>query len=433
MARRAKTATIYEIATRVRANGTTSYIVRWRVPGKPGTTQRTFTESDEAESLHGTLSEAAVDRERFDRITGMPMSMVVQDGISIANWCREFLKDEAQGYTPLARRNWCDDLVPLIVRSAPDNAPAPTDRMRMDIRNWLIAGDELPRESSRWLERWSPRLRDLERIHLSRIIRRCEVKLDGTKLAANSRSNRIGHVRQVLNEAVNRGVASTFDWPPERRGAQKKSVRIVDKRDLPVVSPAELLAVISASRNRDSRSFKYQVMTAVGGWAGLRPSEVFGLLDTDLDLPESGWGLIAVRLPRVPTAVRWVMEGDMEYDVPKSVNSKRSVPIPPCLVEILRAYVGKMTNKDGYLFPNGQGFEHWPESLALAAGKAGTIHLTPYVLRRTYASHLSASGVPHVEIAERMGHTVAILEAHYLRPVKGNADASNAQIEAFLS
>ena len=434
MARRPKTVTVYDVSKRNdRVGGAARFVVRWRVVGRPGTVQRSFTDPGEANEFHGQLCDAADDRERFDRVTGLPMSMVEGDSVTIAQWCKQYCEREAPSCAPISRRNLGEDLAALIARSAPERAPDLSPAQGVELQVWL-AGGELEPALATWVERWSPPLRDLERRDLARILQRVALRQDlKTPLSTNSRINRTGHVRQVLNDAVDRGLVAALDWPPVKRGAKKKSERVKSTTKVAgntVVSPAQLAVVIAATRNRDRRSAKYQVMTATGGLAGLRPSEVFGLETTDLWLPPEGWGALVVDETRVPQYLRWALDGDLEYDLPKSPNSERTVPIPPQLVSILRDYI-ETGCVVGRLFPDGFGRRHWSDSLALASKKAGVGRLTPYALRRTYASHLSAAGVAPATIAYRMGITLRILFTHYIKPVAGNDESSNTLIASF--
>jgi integrase len=359
--------------------------------------------------------------------------MVKGDGVTIAQWCKEFCAREIASYAPLSRRNLGEDLAPLIARSAPECAPELTSGQVLKIQDWL-AGSEIPLAITSWMERWSPPLRDLERRQLARILERVSLRQDlKTPLSINARNNRTSHARQVLNDAVDRGRVAALDWPPAKRGAKKKTDRVkTDKKviGITVVSVRELEAVIEASANRDRRSAKYQFMTATGGWAGLRPSEVFGAETTDFWLPTHGWGSLSVNETRVPQSLRWELDGDLEFDVTKSINSDRTIPIPPKLVKLVAAYF-EAESLVGRVLPDGFGRRHWTDSLALAAKKAGVDHLALYDLRRTFASHLSAAGVDPATIAQRMGITLKVLFTHYIKPVAGNDDAANILINSF--
>ncbi len=434
MGRRAKTATVYEIKERHDlTGGNVRHVVRWKVDGRPGTSpMRTFSGLNDAQTFYDELCEAAVDRELFDMVTGLPASMVPEDQTTIAAWCKMFCERDFKAYGQKSRANLVDDLVPLIVRSAPDRAPALSQDQCLEVARWL-AGEALSREVASWFEKWSPRLTDLRRADLVRILERvCLRQSLETKLGPSTASNRRSHVRQVMNDAVNRGLIAPLDWAPALRGAKKKSERTDSRIVLEAISPATLMELVARSHNRNCRSRKYQVKTAIAGWAGLRPSEVYGLEVPDLTLPPEGWGAIMVDETRVPADKRYEMDGDLEFDIPKSPNSKRNVPIPPVLVKLILSYVVE-EGITGRIFPDGFGARHWPDSLALAAKKVGIERLSPYSLRRAYASHLSEVGFSAADIAKRMGNTPKTVVEHYLLPVSGRAAATNAALEAFYS
>ena len=124
---------------------------------------------------------------------------------------------------------------------------------------------------------------------------------------------------------------STHGVPPRSRGrSRRKAVRSkgqVDIRLLP--DPATMERVIAAIASHQPGSKTYQVMTAVAYYAGLRPSEVVMLRPRCLYLPPTGWGRIDV------------VEAAVSFDEPgEPKTGRRSVPIPPRLVEILQNGVG---------------------------------------------------------------------------------------------
>ncbi len=433
MARRPKPAVVYDIKERIDPNGSVRHIVRWRVAGRPGTPpSRSFMDLGQAEAFCADLIDANNEYERFDLVTGLPVSMIEDDDLTIAEWCKAFMARDAGSYVPKSRQNLSEDLVPLIARSAPDRAPTLTPRQLAELDRWLAGRAELSPELGRWLKRWSPRLRDLQRTDLVRILERVSLRQDlVAPLAPSTQSNRRTHVRQVLNDAVTNGKVKALDWPPAKRGGKKKSERPKPKARKVVVSSADLSGVIEASSNRDRRSRPYRVMTASSGLGGFRPSEVFGFEVSDLCLPADGWGAVTISESRVGRSLRWAMDGDLEYDEPKSMNSTRTVPIPPQLVAILREHLAETGITEGRLFPGGVGFKHWPDSLALACRKAGVKRMSPYDLRRAYASHLHLNGFADTKISARMGNTVEILRKHYLFDVDDTDDEANEKLEEF--
>ena len=299
---------------------------------------------------------------------------------------------------------------------------------------WIAVDDE----TTAWLERWSPKLHDLDRSTLYRIVGQLKLRADlRSPLAESTASKRITNVKTVLNEAVNEGVISQLDWPPRKTGAKRRSERprksvATTMRKKSVETPATLCAIIEASTNPKWISNRYRGMTAVAGLAGLRPSEVFYLDFGDLQLPDDdGVGQILVRDSDVRTEERWMIDEDAhEEGLVKTVESARVVPIPPRLVEELRRWIAIRGITSGPLFNTTESAKSWPDSLRLACSKAGVVPHSPYDLRRMYASHMVEAGYSYADVAARMGNTIEILIKHYVLPVKSESGVSDAKLIA---
>ena len=85
---------------------------------------------------------------------------------------------------------------------------------------------------------------------------------------------------------------------------------------------------LAAIPSHQPSSRTYQVMIAVMYYGGLRPSETIMLRPRALQLPDDGWGGIDV------------VEADISFDQsgePKT--GRRTVPIPPVLVTMLRKWI----------------------------------------------------------------------------------------------
>lgn len=405
------------------------YIARWFVNGvefNKGFVHKTVADR------HVTDMEVAVRKgERFSSSSGLPVSWNAEKTPSIADWCFRYLEQDRRAYSAKSRSNLGDDLAPLILRSVPSRTPQLPEEQVRSILDWLGGARDLSAPARAWLDRWSPSIGDLGRVELSRILDLVKLRVDGvTPLATSSLRNRIGHIKQVMNSAVDQGVIEPLDWPPAPRGAKKKSQWKTTHRARLVVTPNELKRVIEHSANKHPRSFRYRAMSSVMAFAGLRPGEVLGLRVGDLDLPEEGWGTIWVDEARVDLPARWSVEGDALFDKPKTENSIRDVPIPPVLVMELQSWLRRSEIEVGRVFGRiGEG--NWSENLAAACKKAGVRHMSRYDLRRAYSSHCIVAGVDHAEVARRMGHTVAILEKHYTLPVSGGRENGNHVLDAF--
>jgi integrase len=148
-----------------------------------------------------------------------------------------------------------------------------------------------------------------------------------------------------------------------------------------------------------------------------------------LFLPQSGWG--SIRVTRAWSGVngdRWNSKLE-EIAGPKTRRSKRTVPIPQLLVQILVEWMMRAEIDTGPLFLTGSGSRptqsNWCRALARACLAVEWPNaLTPYGLRRTNASHLAQS-IPIAEAAARLGHSVEILTKHYVKRVAGQMELSN--------
>lgn len=153
------------------------------------------------------------------------------------------------------------------------------------------------------------------------------------------------------------------------------------------IFPAFSAAYVPKRRFLDAEEFdgllahlaeKRRLFVVMTVYLGLRLSEALSLDWADVDL-ERGWVLIAGT---------------------KTQKSRRLVPLPPALKEILSAEKSK---KGRVLSPWG----NVRRDLAVACEKAGIDPVTPNDLRRTFASWLKQAGVDSFTVGKLMGHTTS--------------------------
>jgi len=154
---------------------------------------------------------------------------------------------------------------------------------------------------------------------------------------------------------------------------------------------------------------------------GLRQGEVLGLHWSDVDL--------ALGLLRVHDALHNVPgTGGPALGTVKSKASKRTVPLPVPVMDILAAWKAKATSAT-WVFPNNRGkpldkrkdARDWSAALA----KAGVGHVPLHGARSSAASVLAAMGVPDRVIADILGHeNVATTRKHYIRAEGGHLVAA---------
>ena len=412
--------------------------VRWRVEG--AASEKTFAHKTVADRFRADIERAFRDGEEFDRVSLLPRSMARGATPRVAEWVHDYAMVHLPKLAPKSRAAFGDDLVALVEHAVLEGAPVWGSAERRAVREWLAGAAELADEQKGWVERYSLRLEVLDRAALSRLCQRLEVRQDGvTPLAGTTVSKRLGNAKQVLCAALDEGVIAHLDWPARRRGAERKSE--IGRAPQPVglvPSVEDLFRVVAACTTHKAKaSARYRTMTAVAGCAGLRPGEVFALRVEDLVLPRDGhsFGVIRVREADGRASEVWMRPEDSDFTLPKTRGSVRDVPIPPILVRELRNYLTLIGITSGRIFVTkaSTSSKHWPDSLRAACSRAGVAALAPYDLRRMYASHLAAAGVPLAEIARRMGNSVKTLLDHYILPVAGQADEDEVRVRSYYA
>ena len=414
-----------------REGRTKTWRVRWRVDGHER--EEGFRHKTVADRFRSDLDRAQRDGEQFDRVSLLPRSLAKDATPRLDEWVHHYALQHFPKLAPKSRSALGDDLVVLLERCVED-APSWSGAQRANVRAWLAGKSGLAPDLAAYLETNAPRLETLDRSSLVRLRERLERRADGHGTLAASTFNKCwGNVRQVLNAAADADVIRPLNWPPPRRGAARKSERVrVQPLTKEAPSVETLRQVVRACSNHKRRaSARYRAMTAVAGFAGLRPGEVLGLRDEDLVLPRGGgWGTLRVRQAHARSELVWMREDDDDFDLPKTIGSVRDVPIPPELVRELRDYLelAEVTRGEIFVTATSTSAKYWPEALRAACVKAEVRELAPYDLRRMYASHLAAAGIPLAEIARRMGNSVKTLQDHYVLPVAGQADDQNERL-----
>jgi site-specific recombinase XerD len=160
---------------------------------------------------------------------------------------------------------------------------------------------------------------------------------------------------------------------------------------LPVIlSPAEVRRLLAAAAYP-----RHRLMLRLAYGCGLRLGEVLRLRVADLD---GGRGML------------WVRGGKGGKD--------RGVPLPPCLLEELRAY-WRVHRPPDYLFANRQGRPLHGASLQRALGQALaasglTKPATVHTLRHCYATHLLEAGTDLPTLQRLLGHNSVQTTMRYL-------------------
>jgi integrase len=277
----------------------------------------------------------------------------------------------------------------------------------------------------RWLDRWVLRLGDLDRTLLADVDRRLGIGDRGQPHAASVAGRYRKLSKACIRRAVELGRLDVDPWPPAPRGRnRRKALRkrsAVDVKRLP--DPQGMASIIQAIRTHQPGSRKYQVMTSISYYAGLRPSEVIMLRPRALDLPAEGWGVIDVR------------EADIGFDEPgEPKTGQRSVLIPPALVEMLRSWIEEHElASDALLFRTRTGRRpaatNWNRSLQRACARMGFPSMRVYDARHACATAWLGAGLPLGEVARWLGHSVETLVTVYVGALEGDDDQAKRKLE----
>lgn len=162
-----------------------------------------------------------------------------------------------------------------------------------------------------------------------------------------------------------------------------------------------------------SDSHEQAVLWRLAVLTGMRRGEILGLRWDDLDMAR---GQLAVKQTRVRGA-----NGEFTFGQPKTQKSRRSIAIPPSLVEALRKHqlkqheerlalgLGDAYNVAGLVFIDAMGKPLHPNTLAYQYQKlqraAGVPVIRFHDLRHTSATLMLANGEHPKIVQERLGHS----------------------------
>jgi integrase len=399
--------------------------VRWKVDGQ--VFQRGYRTRSEADHFRSTLLLAQRQGEFFDPATGEPKSWAAPGDIPCHVWVRRWVEEQWVDWQPRTRDSAVEALsrfVPLLVRPGAPNAG--------DLRLYLVKAlrpdfGERDRGFELWMDRWCCNLAELTRAQLADADQALGLGLSGQPLAPTTTKRYRDTSKACIQRAVELEVLDRNPWPPAARGARNRKARrrqaAVDVRRLP--DPVTMQRALDAIISHQPSSRMYHVMTSTLYYAGLRPSEVVMLRPRALELPDEGWGCISV------------VEADIAHDVPgEPKTGSRQVPIPPVLVQRLKAWIeASGLEVDSLLFRTRLGnrptSSNWLRAWHRGLCAVGEQPLRLYDCRHAAATSWLAAGVPLWEVARRLGHSVEVLVSTYVAALSGDEAASNARIDKY--
>jgi len=440
-------------AIRKRSDSRNPYQLRWKVGTRPHS--ESFLTLGLAESRRAQLITAAREGEPFDVESGLPKSLVVQDrDISWYQHARNYIEmkwDDSPGST---RRTLAEAMATVTPTFVMDTKGMPDARaVRTALYGWAFNKnrwkEEPPADVAKvlaWFERKSlptSALSDLVLVRAS--LRAISKRLDGKTASAGMISRKRAIFYNSLEFAVESELLPDNPLTRIKWKAPEQVVEEVDPECVP--NPGQAAKLLAAVREQSARGRRLTAFFGCIYYAAARPAEVIGLRLKDCELPRRGWGSIRLQETRPRSGTAWTDSGeahDRRGLKHRSRKAVRRVPIPPELVALLRWHVTAYgTAPDGRVFQTMRGGlvqdtgygEVWAEARARALTHAefeSKLAKRPYDLRHAAVSTWLSSGVEPQLVAERAGHSVAVLFRVYAKFLKDGDDAANAKISARL-
>ncbi|MGW3175343.1 tyrosine-type recombinase/integrase [Streptomyces sp. NPDC001153] len=309
--------------------------------------------------------------------------------------------------------------------------------------------EETPADVARvleWFKRKSLPTSALSDLLLARAaLNAVSLKLDGTTAAAGTISRKRAIFYNSLEYAVEAELLADNPLIRIKWKAPEQVVEEIDPECVP--NPEQAAKLLAAVRDQSPRGRRLVAFFGCIYYAAARSAEVIGLRRRDCDLPRRGWGLLRLRETRPRSGAAWTDSGeahDKRGLKHRPRRAVRHVPIPPELVALLRWHLTAYgTAPDGRVFQTMRGGlvqdtgygEVWAEarSRALTRGEfESVLAKRPYDLRHAAVSTWLSSGVEPQLVAERAGHSVAVLFRVYANFLKDGDEAANAKISARL-
>jgi integrase len=199
-------------------------------------------------------------------------------------------------------------------------------------------------------------------------------------------------LRMLLGHAVREGRIDANPCQIARAGQVKSTVRVP-------ATPAEIDALAAAMPER------YNAAVHLAAWSGLRAGELFGLARRHVDLDA---GTV-----RVERAVTYMPGHPPVLGLTKTESSKRTVHLPPHVVEILSAHLDRYTDSEPealvFTDPGGRIVPREARKVPFWRARAsiGRPDLRWHDLRHTGATLAAQAGATMAELQHRLGHSTA--------------------------
>jgi integrase len=446
------------------------YELRWRVGARPHS--KSFKLKPQADGRRSELMTALREREQFDEETGLPARELA--ALNSPTWYEHAIAYALMKWPRSAakhRASIAESLAVVVPALATTSRGAPDPKvLRGALYQWAFravpgptgvlvsrhAAEEPPadiRAALAWMSEHSMKVRSLDNPALLRpALDALARRMDGRPAAENTARRKRMVLSNFLRYTVDeKGLLAAnpltrVDWTPPETDDE------IDFRYVP--GPARARALIEAVRANGSRGAHLAAFFGCLYYAAMRPGEIASLKRSDCKLPPETedaadeWGELLLEESRPEVGGGWTDDG-ASYEARglkrRARGATRHVPIPPALVRMLRGHLTTYgTAPDGRLFRAAQGGRVRSTEYCDLWSSARTAVLTaeeaksplaevPYSLRHAGVSLWIKSGVDPAEVAERAGHSIAVLYRFYAKILKGDQARSNKLIAEGLA
>ncbi|OIQ85808.1 tyrosine recombinase XerC [mine drainage metagenome] len=427
---------VWDLRKVARSGRPVRYEVRWTVNKREWS--KTYPHKAQADSFRSSLVASARAGTAFDSETGLPAGSAQAGGSSCFKVAKEMMEQKWADAAATARRTEVDNLAHLLVILIPPHRKAP-DGLRLVLR--ALLGRETVELSAkdqdlvRWLERASLPIASVDDVTIRRVLKATAVDAEKRPYSNSVRQQRRVYLSGLFTYAVEQKLISVNPV------AKVKAKHIKNDTGVTAVSPRQIGDLDTARgilENIDD--LLYRDFTTCVLLAGSRPCEVAALRIQDCTLPADGWGKLLLAKSAASAGKDWTDSGEVRDDrglKQRKVTDRRSVPIPPELVKILKIRISDRTDGPVFIGKRGTVVSDSAISRAWTAARMNN-GIPPDVLPRVYdLRHLTASiwlnaGLPANVVAERLGHSTEVCLRVYAHVIESESARWNDVIERAL-
>jgi hypothetical protein len=423
--------------------------VRWLVAGAEHC--QSFAVKPLADGFLAELREAARAGRPFHTADGLPVTATPAGSAGPVSWyqhARAYAELKWDGLAPTSRRSAAEALTTVtIALTGSGGAPDPAV-LRRALFAWAFNPGTRnltpPRDIASaldWIAAASVQVPALEDPAVTRqALAACARTITGKPAAATTQRRKRAVFSGACGYAVELGLLPAN--PVAKVSWHAPDVaQTVDRRV--VAGPALAGSLLAAAGSISGRGQHLKAFYGCVYYAYLRPSEAVMLTETACHLPSRGWGRIDLAVSAARAGRDWTDDGTARQArglKHRAQDETRSIPIPPVLVQLLRAHLKKYgTGPGGRVFQTARGGIIQDSAYTAVWQAARQTALTPaqhasplagrvYDLRHAGVSLALNAGVPATEVARRAGHSVAVLLKIYAHCIDGQADAANKRI-----